>query len=45
MSEKNNEKVLNRPVLEKIAKDMMNMETQDQIDAFVCQFVYITLLD
>lgn len=39
------EKVLNRPVLEEIAKDVLKLETPEQIYAFVCQFVYITLLD
>ncbi len=38
------EKVLNRPVLEKIAKDILKCETPEQIEAYVNFFVYVTLL-
>lgn len=39
------EKVLNRPVLEKIAKDVMRIEDAEMIEAFVNMFVYTILLD
>ena len=40
-----NEKVLNRPILEQIAKDIMKLDNPEQIEAFVNLFVYTMLLD
>lgn len=38
------EKVSNREVLERFAKEIMQLQTQQQIDAFVNIFVYQVLL-
>lgn len=40
-----NQDELNRPVLEKIAKDVLKMETPEQIEGFVNMFVLAMLLD
>lgn len=39
------EKILNRPILERIAKEIMNLEESEQVEAFVNLFVYTMLLD
>lgn len=35
-----NEKVSNRDILEKFAREIMKMETKEQIDSFIKLFVY-----
>lgn len=39
------ERTLNRPVLEKICKDIFRMEDPEQIRAFVCMIAYTLLID
>lgn len=39
------DKSLNRPVLERIAKEVMGIEDPDAIEAFVNEFVFSMLLD
>jgi len=38
------EKDTNRQVLEKIAKEILHAETQEEIDAFVATFLYGALI-
>ncbi|MFZ7133181.1 MAG: hypothetical protein ACOWWR_12545 [Eubacteriales bacterium] len=38
-------KILNRPEIERVAREVMQLDQPEQIEAFVNMFVYTMLLD